>query len=777
MGCPSKKSVFHFFLLISVLLGWNNILAIEQPAFESTTAVVSGYVRDSESGEALSAATISFSDQRNERRFQVLSNDFGFYSITMPVAHYSISVSRLGYTLNNLNNTEQNIQLVLTVDTTIHLQLRSSAQIEEVVVESRRGIDQLRTPLMGLSRVDVAEIQQVPVLFGEKDLLKTIQLLPGVMSGGEGSSQFFVRGGQGDQNLILLDGATVFNASHLFGFFSTFNSDAIRDVDLYKGGMPAQYGGRLASVLDIRMQEGNNQTFHAEGGIGLIASRIKLEGPILRDRASFMVSGRRTYADLFLKLSSDPDINQSKLYFYDLNLKANFKVDDRNNLYVSGYFGEDILGYADMFKFGWGNSTGTIRWNHLLSNRLFSNTTAVYSDYDYRVDLLDEAVDFVIASSVRSAQLKQDFQLFTSGGNTLRFGTDYRYQQIQPSQIDAGVNSSVNSLLIARQNANELSAWISHEWEPTNFLSLVYGLRAQNYWLMGTQLQKQHYFVLEPRISSSFRLNESSSFKIAFNRTSQFLHQLTNTTSSLPTDAWVLSSRRVKPQLADQLSLGYYRNLAGLDYEFSVETYYKNMRNQIDYRDAADLQANNQLEEELVFGDGRAYGVEWYLKKNHGRLNGWISYALSKSERQFDDINKGAWFNARQDRTHDLSTVLIYELDRRWSMSATFVYSTGHAVTWPSGKYQAQDQALYFYSERNGYRMPNYHRLDVGVNWDQRISKQFSSSWSFGLYNAYNRRNAYIIDFRENESNPGQTDVYRVALFGAIPAISWNFKF
>lgn len=753
------------------------------PSRVQDPAVVSGYVRDVASGEAISGATVYFYASDTDRPYQTVSNDYGFYSLALPKGVYRIAFTRVGYLLETMTGDRSDAllsdTLSLTHDTIRHAGMRSAGELEEVVVSVRRGGDQLQNPLMGLSRVDVTEIQQVPVLLGEKDVLKTIQLLPGVLSGGEGSSQFFVRGGMGDQNLILLDGATVFNASHLFGFFSTFNSDAIRDVDLYKGGMPAQYGGRLSSVLDIRMDEGNNQKFHAEGGIGLIASRLKLEGPIVRDRASFMVSGRRTYADLFLKLSSDPDISQSSLYFYDLNLKTNYRFNDRNTLFLSGYFGQDILGYADQFRFGWGNSSGTLRWNHLWTNQLFSNTTVVYSDYHYRVDLLDENIDFVIAASIRGAQAKQDFQYYAGDGHQLRFGVDLKRQEIHPTHIDAGENASVNSLDIEKQRGDELAAYVSHEWNVSPAFSMVYGMRMQNFWLRDSPqaaYQAQHYLTWEPRFSASYLLNDAASFKAAYSRNSQLLHQLTNTTSSLPTDAWILSSERVKPQLSDQYSLGFYRNFDQNLYEFSVEAYYKDMYNQIDYRDAANLQANAYVEDELVFGIGRSYGIEWYLKKQRGRWNGWIACTWSKSERRFDDINQGNWFHARQDRTHDLSSVLMVDLSPAWSISATFVYATGHAVTWPSGKYQVNDQVLFYYTERNAYRMPDYHRLDVGLTWEPSLKKGFNSSWTFGIYNAYNRKNAYIIDFRESETHAGRTDVYRIALFGAIPAVSWNFK-
>lgn len=756
--------------------------------------VVSGYVRDAATGESINSANLVFRGQQN---FSIASNSYGYYSISISGGEYHLEVTHVGYKA-------QEILIQANRDTVLSISMQPLGQLDEVVIQSNRTRNQLNSPLMGLSRVEMAELRQVPVLFGESDLLKTIQLLPGVMSGGEGSSQFFVRGGMGDQNLILLDGATVFNASHLFGFFSTFNSDAIKDVDLYKGGMPAQYGGRLASVLDIHMIEGNNKQFHGEGGLGLIASRLKLEGPLIRDKASFMVSGRRTYADLFLKLSGNPDINQSKLYFYDLNLKANYHIDDRNRVFLSGYFGEDRLGYSDLFRFGWGNATATLRWNHIFNNRLFSNATFVYSDYDYQVDILNENVEFVIASSIRNINLKQDFQYYAGPGSTLRFGADLQFQQIQPTQIDTDETSAMNSLAIEKRRGSELAAYISHEWNPFPALSMNYGLRMTHFLLFGpghfydySTLQQaasgtdvmppskeygrnelvQYYLAFEPRFSINFRMDANSSVKAAYNRTSQMVHQLSNTTSSLPTDAWVMSSNNIKPQIANQMSIGYYRNLFQNRYEASLEAYYKGMKNQIDYRNAADLQANTHLESELVYGVGRAYGLEWFLKKNAGKWNGWIAYTLSKSKRRFEQIDEGAWFNARQDRTHDLSAVIIYEWGKRWSLSGTFVFATGNAVSLPSGKYEVHGETFYYYTERNGYRMPDYHRLDLSATYERPVGKYFTSSWSFGIYNAYNHKNAYTIDFRQNEAQPQQTDIYRIALFGAIPAVTWNFKF
>ena len=774
--------LFHrcFLLLLTITSGWM------LPVFPQSRHTVSGHIRDAESGETLIGASIRLTGDAAGAR----TNDYGFYSLSVPEGSHKLLVSHVGYR-------QQELAVSLIADTVVDIELQSGELLQEVVVSQSAAGDQVRSPQMGLTRVNMSEIEKMPVLMGEKDVLKTVQLLPGVLSGGEGSTNFFVRGGSGDQNLILLDEAMVYNASHLFGFFSTFNSDAIKDVQLYKGGMPAQYGGRLASVLDITMLDGNKKSFGAEGGVGLIASRLKVDGPIVKDRGSFVVSGRRTYADLFLKLSNDDAVRDSRLYFYDLNAKANYRFDDRNTVYLSGYFGRDVLGYAGLFGFDWGNTTGTLRWNHVWNNRLFSNTSLIYSNFNYNVDIDNDNNTFVIASRIQNYNLKQDFQFFASNTSTWRFGLNVLHQGLSPANIDADEESAVNSLQLQDRKGLELAAYFSHEWNPTPRLNMIYGVRLTDFLLLGPGTfytydgdgdvidgdeygrgkVVKHYPNLEPRLSLSYQLKEDNSLKLSYSRNVQYLHQLTNATASLPTDTWVLSSNNIKPQLADQVALGYYRNFGGSRYSFSAESYYKYMQNQIDYRNAADLQANEHIEGELLYGVGRAYGLELYLKKQQGRLNGWLSYALARSERRFDGINDGAWFAARQDRTHDLSAVAMYQLSPRWNLSATFVYSTGNAVTFPSGKYTVDDRTVWYYTERNGYRMPDYHRLDLGATWEPETDKRFQSSWTFGIYNAYNRKNAYIIDFRDSEANPDVTEAYRIALFGIIPSVTWNFKF
>ena len=771
----------RYYLLI--LLAITSYISV----FGQTKNTLSGYVKDANTGEVLIGATVQVQDLN----ITASTNSYGFFSLQVPLDEVNIIVSFVGYnSLNRKLNLKENGRYNFDLEA-------EGTTIEEVEITIKKKKDIISSPQMGVLNFTMEEIKNVPVLFGEKDVLKTIQLLPGVGKGGEGSSNFYVRGGGGDQNLILLDEAIVYNASHLLGFFSTFNSDAIKDVELYKGGIPPRYGGRISSVLDIHMNEGNYKKFSGEGGIGLIASRLKLEGPIVKEKGSFMLSGRRTYADMFLKLSPEESVNKSKLYFYDLNAKLNYRLDDKNTVYASGYFGKDDLGYSDLFTFDWGNATGTVRWNHIFSEKLFSNTSLIYSDFTYNVNVSNESSDFRIASKIQNFNIKQDFTYYLNNKSTLRFGLNGLRQQISPASLNATQQSAVNTINIEKRYGIELAGYLSHEWKPTNWFSILYGARVTDFMVMGpgtfytfdqdgeptfsttydSEVVK-HYLNLEPRTSMSFILNPKNSIKASYNRIVQNLHQLTNTTSSLPTDQYVLTNHNIKPQYADQVALGYFRNMGNNDYEFSVESFYKYMGNQIDFRNGADLQANKYLDGELLFGKGRSYGLELFLKKNKGRFNGWLSYTLGKSERQFDGIDDGNWFNARQDRTHDISLVGMYNLTDNWTLGASFIYYTGNAVTFPSGKYQVDGRTMYYYTERNGYRMPSYHRLDLSATYEKKNpNKKFNSSWSFGVYNAYNRKNAYIIDFREQEGNPDITEAYKIALFGAIPSVTWNFKF
>ncbi|WP_228446686.1 TonB-dependent receptor plug domain-containing protein [Chryseobacterium sp. 3008163] len=646
---------------------------------------------------------------------------------------------------------------------------------------------------MGTETLSIKSIEKLPVLFGEKDVLKTIQLLPGIKSNGEGSSGFSVRGGATDQNLILLDEAPVYNASHLLGFFSTFNSDALKDASIIKGNSPAQYGGRLSSVMDVKMKDGNNKDYNVNGGIGLISSRLSVEGPIQKEKSSFIVSGRRTYADVFLKATDD--FKDSKLYFYDLNLKANYQINENNRLYISGYFGRDVLGLGNTFSTDWGNTTATLRWNSIINSKLFSNTSFIYSNYDYKVSLTSNDNTFGLDSQIQDWNLKQDFSWFAGNKHSVRFGLQSIYHTITPSSASG---TSVSSFPRNSRYSWENALYINDDFKATEKLTVNYGLRLSMFSVLGGDtfntydngvltesrfLEKgkfgKTYVNLEPRITANYRINEVSSIKGGYARNTQNLHLLSNSSSGNPTDQWIGSSYSVKPEIADQISAGYSRNFNNNNYEINAEVYYKTMQNQIDFKNGAEItfDAAADVEGELLFGKGRAYGLEVIAKKKNGKLTGWISYTLSKTERKINGINDNNWYNARQDKTHDLSVVATYELNPKWSFSGLFVYSTGNAVTFPTGKYDLLGQTIFQYSKRNADRMPAYHRMDLSATYEPNKNKRWKSSWSFGIYNVYGRENAYTIAFEDNPDNPGTTRAMQTSLFKFVPNITYNFKF
>jgi hypothetical protein len=749
---------------------------------------ISGTIRDGSTGEILIGATISLQEIP---RSGILSNAYGFYSITAPAGKYTLLISFSGYQQDSL-------PVDLTHNILLPVQLTTEAgQLTEVVVSASKKNDNVTRPLMGVQKLTTNEIKNIPVLFGEKDVLKTIQLLPGIQFAGDGNSGFYVRGGGADQNLILLDEATVYNPSHLLGFFSTFNSDAIKDITVYKGGMPAEYGGRLASVVDIKMNDGNDKDYHLGGGIGLISSRLNAEGPIVQDRGSFSISGRRTYADLFLKLSPDSTVNNNSLYFYDLNIKANYKFDENNHVYLSGYFGRDNLSFGNTFGIDYGNATGTARWNHVFNSRLFSNTSLVSSKYSYKIRINSTNNDIDFTSNIRDLALKEDLQYFIDADNKIDFGFNTIHHIIAPGIINASANSSFNSLILQNKYSLENAIYVAHEWSPTSDLHFNYGLRVSDFLVLGpgdfytydsagNTTSTTHYKSgdmvktytnLEPRLSVSYQLNDASSIKASYNRNTQVLHLISNSTSSNPTDLWIPSSNNVKPEIADQESIGYFRNFKDNSYEFSVETYYKSMQNQIDYKNGAQLIANENVESQLLYGKGRAYGVELFLKKKVGKFTGWVSYTLSRTELKIDGIDNDTWYPAKQDRTHDISLVGIYQASRKWTLSATWVYYTGNAVSFPSGKYEVDGQTAFYYTERNGYRMPAYHRMDVAATMLGKKHKRFESSWTFSIYNVYGRENAYSIEFQNDPNDPSKTQAVQYALFRFVPSATYNFKF
>lgn len=747
---------------------------------------VSGTIKSKSKGETLIGATIRAGTSGT------ISNEYGFFSLTLPAGKHTIEISSLGLQ-------SKVMELTITKDLNLNLSLEEETKaLDEVVVTAKSNQRSLSSPQMGLEKLSTREIRNIPVLLGERDVLKTIQLLPGIKSAGDGNAGFFVRGGAADQNLILLDEAPVYNASHLLGFFSTFNSDAIKDISVYKAGMPAQYGGRLSSVLDIKMNDGNNQEYDVSGGIGLISSKLNIEGPIQKDKSSFLVSGRRTYVDMFLKLSSDSTINNNTLYFYDLNAKMNYQLGSKDRLYLSAYFGQDKLGVGDNFGLKWGNGTGTIRWNHIFSNKLFSNTSLIFSNYNYQIDIRSGANDVSLFSQIRDWNIKEELQWYPNSRNSIRIGFNSIYHSMRPGEVSSSQNSSFNSQELEKRYSWENAAYISNVWKASEKFNLSYGLRLTAFSILGAGdfynidgagniTDTLHYnsgdfvktyFNLEPRVAASYQLNASSSLKASYARNVQNLHLISNSTSSSPTDKWVGSTNIIKPEISDQVSFGYYKNLFDNKYELNAETYYKTMQNQIDYKDGANVfNGSNAVETELLFGKGRAYGIEAMLKKKEGKLTGWISYTLSKTERKINGINNGEWYNARQDRTHDIAVVGMYQLNKKWSLSACWIYYTGNAISFPSGKYLVDNEVYFYYTERNGYRMPAYHRLDLGATLQLKKRKKFSSELSFSLYNAYGRENAYTISFREAENDPDKTETVQTALFKFIPSISYNFKF
>lgn len=752
---------------------------------------VSGSVTDATNGEDLFGATVVVKELSNTG---AQTNVYGFYSLTLPKGEYTLLFRSSGY--------EDLVKKVdLTDNRTLNVELgipEEVQEIEEVTITSKKENDNITSAQMEVTRLNPKDIETIPILFGEQDIMKTLQLTPGVKGAGEGNAGFFVRGGGADQNLILLDESTVYNASHLLGFFSVFNSDAIKDVALYKSGIPAEYGGRASSVMDVKMRDGNNKRFGASGGIGLISSRLTIEGPIVKDKGSFIVSGRRSYADIFLKLSEDKSLQNTKLYFYDLNAKANYKFSDKDRLFISGYFGRDDFMLDDQFGFDWGNQTGTIRWNHVFSDKLFSNTSFIYSKFDYQFTIGQGEDGFGIRSSIRDFNLKQDFTYYLNSNNTIKYGVNGIHHTFEPGVLESGDNIGFNDIELDKRRALEFGAYIQNEQKIGNRFSLMYGLRYSGFNYMGEGTAYEYddegnvteersydawesikfYQGLEPRLSASFIINEKSSVKTGYNRIFQYIHQLSNTTTSSPTDVWVPTSNNVAPQIGDQIALGYYRNFKQNEYQVSVETYYKWLQNQIDYKPNANLILNDKVESELVYGQGRAYGVEFQIKKTKGKLTGWFNYTLSRALRQFEDIDNGDEFSARQDRIHDLNLVLTYKINEKFVLSTSFVYYTGDAVTFPSAQYTYDNITVPFVGKRNGNRLPDYHRLDLGFTWYFKERKRFEQSLNFSIYNVYARENAFSVRFTDSfEGNStGQTQAVQTALFKLIPSVTYNFK-
>lgn len=766
--------------------------------FGQNKFTISGYIKDSLSSETLIGATVSI----NGKGRSVSSNQYGFYSITLPKGNYELIVSFAGY-----SSRQANISLDSSI--TIDIQLLQKSVLEEVVVYSKRRDANVKNAQMGKFDLTMAQIKSVPVIFGEVDILKTLQLLPGVRNAGEGNTGLYVRGGGPDQNLIMLDDAIVYNTGHLFGFFSIFNSDAIKNTSLIKGGMPAQYGGRLSSVLDVAMKEGNMQRYEVEGGLGAIASRLSIQGPIKKDKASFIVSARRTYIDVLAKpfIPKSSDFFGSGYYFYDLNTKVNFKFSDKDRLYLSGYFGRDVFTFNNSnrsFKANipWGNATGTLRWNHLFNKKLFANTSLVYNDYFFTFEGSQNDFSIRLNSGIRDATAKTDFDYYPAPNHKLKFGGLYTYHKFTPNVVSGSqgtTNFTPNNEGV--KYAGETGLYIQHDWDISEAIKLSSGLRYSSFTQMGPYTIYERdangnktdstafgrgkkiktYGGFEPRMTIRIGLNDETSIKASVTRNLQYIHLVSNAGSTLPTDLWVPSTYRVQPQKSWMYAAGIFKNFRDNVFETSIEVYYKQMANQIEYREGY-TQSLSDPEVDFVFGKGWSYGTELFINKARGKFTGWIGYTLSWTWRKFDGLNGGEKFPAKYDRRHDLSVVAMYELSKKWKLSAVFVYGTGNSTTLPERFYIVNGVLTQEYSKVNQYRLPAYHRLDFSATLTpkQKPNAHFKHYWVFSIYNTYSRMNPYFIYFDQTGSPFNGTlkvDARQVSLFPILPSVTWNFKF
>jgi hypothetical protein len=768
---------------------------------------LSGYIKDAANGEGLIGATV----QVTALQTGVAANVYGFYSLSLPAGKHQVVVNSVGYT-------PQTFEIDLKANQKLDVQLaEAQTELEEVVVSSERPDDNVQKIEMSVNRLDVKTIKAVPAFLGEADVIKAIQLLPGISSVGEGSAGYNARGGGVDQNLVLQDEAPVYNTSHLFGFFSVFNPDMIKDVKLVKGGIPAQYGGRLSSSLDVRLKEGNNKKFETTGGIGTVFSRLTLEGPIAKDKASFIIGARRSYIDVLAQpFLGNTDFNGAKLYFYDLTAKVNWDVTPKDKVFLSGYLGQDVFGASNIFGNQYGNSTATLRWNHIFGDKLFGNFTAFYSNYNYSLNFNQENSNFDWKSNVVNYSFKPEFNWFLNDKNTITFGGQAIYHDFRPGDAvttNGGVSTNVG---LPHKYALETALFIGNEQTLTKRLSAHYGLRYSWWNYLGTgearlypdrpnyapgqnprALQPtqvvpygsgepiQTYGNFEPRLALKYELNPANSLKLSYNRMAQYLHLLSNTAAASPLDLWVPSTNNIKPQISDQIALGYFRNFKDNMFEASVEVYYKDLQNQIDYIPGANLLLNPNIEGELLYGKGRAYGAEFFLKKNTGKLTGWVSYTLSRTERLVNGINRNEWFAARFDRTHNLNVSLQYELNKRWSFSTNFVYQSGTPATFPTERVEFQGYtSLPFIGDysRSNVRIPAYHRLDLSATLQGKkgrfLGRDFEKYWVFSVYNFYNRRNPYSTYFQADPDNAQNNQAVRFSVIGSfVPSASFNFKF
>lgn len=784
------KNRFIYFLIL---------ICISSALYAQEKFTVKGYIKDSLTGETLIGASISV---QNESK-GVSANQYGFYSITLAKGVYTLIFSHVGY-----KSVEKQIDFSQNKD--LDILLLPSSYLNDVVVTSRKRENNVKSAQMGKIDLNIAEIKSLPVIFGETDILKTLQLLPGVRNAGEGNAGIYVRGGGPDQNLILLDEAVVYNTGHLFGFFSVFNSDAVKSLTLIKGGMPAQYGGRLSSVIDIAMKDGNMNKTQVDGGIGLIASRIAVQGPIKKDKASFIVSARRTYIDALIKpfISKESSFYGSGYYFYDLNAKMNYKFSEHDRLYVSGYFGRD------QFKFNnnrrsfstsipWGNSTATIRWNHSFNKKIFSNLSLIYNEYKFDFIGSQDNFNIRLSSGIRDLNAKYDVDFFASTQHKLKFGAQYTFHTFLPSVASGNQDSVVFSPdNVEKKYANEYALYAQDDWDLNSKIKIGYGLRFSVFQQVGRYTaylkdangNKLDSFVyasgqtvksyggLEPRFTIRYSINDVSSIKASASRNLQYIHLVTNAGTTLPTDIWVPSTYRVQPQKGWQYAAGYFRNFSNNMFETSLEVYYKTMQNQIEYEAGYTPNTLTDPEESFVFGKGWSYGTELFINKVKGRLTGWIGYSLSWTWRKFPDLNDGQKYPSRYDRRHDLSVTGVYTLNDKWKLSTVFVFGTGNAISLPERFYFIDGVLTQEYSSINQYRMKPYSRLDFAATYTPKPKKprKYSSNWVFSIYNVYSRQNPYFYYFdQEGNATDGSLKITakQVSLFPIIPSVTWNFKF
>lgn len=789
-----KYKIIYTLLFITISFG----------AYSQEKVTLSGVITAKSNTETVIGASIYIP----EAKVSTVTNSYGFYSVTLPRGAYTIVIRCIG-----MENIEEHISLKENTRKNFSM-LEKSKTLDEVVVRSGAPASNIRQPEMSVNKLPIATIKKMPAVMGEVDVLRAILQLPGVSNAQEGATGFNVRGGSVDGNLILLDEAVVYNTSHLFGFFSVFNADVIKDLKLYKGGIPANFGGRTSSVLDIYQKEGNNQEYHVTGGIGAISSRLLVEGPIVKDKSSFVVAGRTSYAHLFMKLADNPN----SISFYDLNAKLNYKINDNNRIFLSGYFGKDKMDFSNFFSNNYGNSFFNLRWNHIFSSKFFSNASFIYSKYDYGLKIKYVGIDW--KSDIRNYNFKYDFSQHLSDKLVLSYGLNSIYYQFNPGTIKPmDAKSPINPDQIEKKYAWENALYISAEQKLTDKISLNYGLRYSNFLRLGEQNVNNyannqavvfnpelgiyeegtptgttHYKKnekitglgnLEPRLAVSFAINDDQSIKASYNRMSQYIHLISNTASVSPLDIWAPSDQYLKPEILDQVALGYFRNFSNGRYSLETEAFYKKIKNKADYIDGAELIARRAIEQVMLNGEARAYGLEVMLKKNTGKLTGWLSYTLSRAEQRTPGrnaeepgINNGEWYRANYDKTHNLSLTAAYQLTKKWSFGGIFTYQTGKAATYPIGKYQYQGITIANYGERNINSLPAYHHLDLSATYTPKPNskKRWKGEWVFSIYNVYGRNNAASLMFEQNKET-GLSEAKRISIFGIIPGVTYNFRF